>query len=412
MCEKEHKVQNEQEEPKKFNLTFDRVLNIICACGAVVALLQFFRNIEISQILFNLLIRIPIMLITFIVCIDAYKLKMAVKEYRKNIEELDNFAKLQMKARKQYGYWRNEFRKEFYDNLKKDASKKAKICGIILLVIVTVCIIFPQNADAFWNGVLGVEDEVSEEKTDIPEENKEDVDKTEESVKEERDMRWRFVLDKPAQNFTLETQIKNQVYFCSDKEYTEWVTYVQEISKQWKENQKKGVDYKTVKDGNGNGFFDYTSIEDNFKEDVFNASIYTYYDEWLVHAPHSYEYDKCIVGREALNNVEVEGTTGCYEIWWKLANDYLYYAQEYEQQTENAEAILFYYTNSIYCCIEALKYSMSEDEYNMIYHFMVMRYHDICRDECIISQVYKAAAADIYSILVKTDVLRNEGKVN
>ncbi|MCM1345103.1 MAG: hypothetical protein NC305_17265 [Lachnospiraceae bacterium] len=40
--------------------------------------------------------------------------------------------------------------------------------------------------------------------------------------------------------------------------------------------------------------------------------------------------------------------TGCQELWWKLANDYLYYAQEYERQTENADARLSYYTNSIY----------------------------------------------------------------
>lgn len=412
MCNKEHKAQNEREEPKKFKLSFDRVLNIIGACAGVVALLQFFENIKISQILFNVLIRIPIVLINFIICIDAYKIIKAINEYRKNIEELDNYAKSYVKVRKQYGYWRNEFRKEHFDNLKNDALKKAKTYAIIFLVIFVSCIIFPQNAHAFWNGILGVEEEVSEEKPDISEENKEDVENTEETAKEARDMRWRFVLDNPAHNFILEAQIKNQVYFCSDKEYAAWVTYVQEISKQWKENPKEGVDYKTVKDGNGNGFYYYTNIEDNFKLAVNNASMYEYYDEWLVHSPHSYEYDECIAGRVALNNVEVEGETGCYEICWKLANDYLYYAQEYERQTENADAVLFYYTNSIYYCIEALKYSISEDEYNMTYHFMVTRYHDICRDNCIISQEYKTSASDIYSILEKTDALRNEGKIN
>lgn len=35
------------------------------------------------------------------------------------------------------------------------------------------------------------------------------------------------------------------------------------------------------------------------------------------------------------------------------------------------------------------------------------RYHDLYRDECIISQKYKNEMEDIYSILVKSDVKKS-----
>lgn len=286
--------------------------------------------------------------------------------------------------------------------------RKVKGIFFTLVTIVVVCICFPQNAQAFWNGILGVEVEEGEDEEDEePDIVKVDEKEAEEVAREERDMRWRFVLDKPEYSFTLETQMQNQVFFCSDKEFAEWKVYVQETVKKWETEQKESVNYRTVRDSAGNSFFDYTSSEDSFKAKVDYMSQYIYYDEWLEHAPHSSEYDKCILGRGNLNKVEVEGVIGCYEICWKLANDYLYCAQEYERQTEDADAILFYYTNSIYYCMEALKYSISEDEYNRVYHFMVMRYHDIYRDECIISQEYKTMANNIYLILVEMDALRN-----
>jgi len=180
---------------------------------------------------------------------------------------------------------------------------------------------------------------------------------------------------------------------------------VQDTANQWK-GGKEGVNYITIEDEEGNDFYTYTAMEDRFKERVKDASQYLYYDEWQKKAPHSADYDECIRGREALNKIKAEGEAGCHELWWKLANDYQYYAQEYERQTTNAEAVLYYYVNSIYCCMEALKYSMNEDEYNTIYHFMVMRYHDICSDKCIIPQNNKETAGRIYSILVITDAKR------
>lgn len=401
---KEQKKQKEQTEQKWWS--FDRVLSLLSVAFTSIPVLQSLKSNEISQRSFNAVALIPIIIAVSMISIFGYTYYKERKVYKNNLERLRKYAKSNETARTEFGYWKNEFKEEFSEKIKKNILVKVKVVFLALIVLVATCIFYPQNAHAFWSGILGIEIEENE-KTDIIEVGEED---SEEIVQEERDMQWRFVLDKPAYSFALETQMQNQVYFYPNKEFSEWVIFVQETVKQWKEEQKEGVNYKTVKDDLGNNYFDYTNSEDNFKAEVEYASQFVYYDEWLEHAPHSSEYDQCMSGRENLNKIEVEGAIGCYEIWWKLANDYLYYAQEYERQTEDADAILFYYTKSIYCCIEALKYSLSEDEYNRVYHFLVMRYHDICRDECIILQEYKTRASIIYSILVESDVLRNVGE--
>lgn len=401
MCDKEQK---EQKEQKRWSI--DRILSLGSVFFASIPVLQSIKNSEISQRSFNMVVIIPIILAVSMISILGYIYYKERKVYKNNLKELNRWAAFNKKARYEFRYWENEFRKEYSEKLKKNMLREVTVIFLALIAVGAICICFPQNAQAFWSSILGSEEEENEKKdiTDIMEVDESDL---EEIVREERNMQWRFVLDKPIYSFTLEAQMENQVFFYSNKESTEWVIYVQETAKQWKEEQKEGVNYRTVKDDLGNTFFDYTNSEDNFKANVDYASQFIYYDEWLEYAPYSSEYDECIVGRENLNKVEVEGELGCFEIWWKLANDYLYYAQEYERQTEDADAILFYYTNSIYCCMEALKYSLSESEYNRVYHFLVMRYHDVCRNECIISQEYKSKASTIYSILVEADVLRN-----
>ena len=108
-------------------------------------------------------------------------------------------------------------------------------------------------------------------------------------------------------------------------------------------------------------------------------------------------------GREKLNLTEQDGRQGSPELWWKLANDNQYYALEYEAQTQNGDAVLYYYVMSIFCAMEALKYDMPEEQKRQIYHYMVMRYHDIGGMTLEIPLAYKELAEDIYRCLAKND---------
>lgn len=337
------------------------------------------------------------------------------KKYKSGREKIEEEVK-QYGDTKRYNYYYciQELKEDFIAKCLAIICKKCRSMISFVLIIAIICVCNPRNAHAYWDNVgriVGLpsgEDDTPEEKSEEGGEDAEEAQDEERGEQAARNMEWRFILNKPAYELSVEARMKKQVFFDSDMPLAEWVNYVSDTVERQK-GKKEGVDYKTVKDKEGNSFFTYTELEDTFKYKAEDASYYIYYEEWLQKAPYSSEYDKCIEGRKRLNEVEEEGKTGCYEIWWKLANDYQYYAQEYERQTEDAEAIFYYYVNSIYSCMEALKYSMTEEEYSTIYHFMVMRYHDICRDECIVSQEYKVKASNIYSILAETDV-KNRGR--
>lgn len=388
---------------RKINWTADIIINLITLFfEAFSILIPYFRSKEVSWGIFLVIINIPVLF-----CIHKiYKIFQKVNEeykrfktYRKKIE--DEVKQYGDTLKYNYSYCKEKSMKHFLKKCRVILIKKCIVLFVFIGIIALVCVCNPQNAHAYWNKIVGF---TSKEDSSV-EEGKDNADNEPKNMekKEKRDTKWRFILDQPEYNFELESHLEKQVFFVIDKSDTEWEKYVQETVKQWK-GEKEGVNYTTIEDEEGNGFYTYTEIEDEFKEKVRNASQYIYYGEWLKEAPHSSKYDDCIEGREILNKIEVDGKTGCYKIWWMLANDYQYYAQEYEQQTTNAEAILYYYAKSIYCCMEALKYSVSEEEYNDTYHYMVMRYNDMRRNECIISQEYKEKANSLYSILVKTDI--------
>lgn len=229
----------------------------------------------------------------------------------------------------------------------------------------------------------------------------------EQGFREQRGQDYRFVLEDPDGSFDLPFEREKEVFFYGERPCPGDAKEILERVRQWNGQLGEGVDHTRVQDEEGNTYYTYTGEEDKFKEQVECASTSTYLDDWVGFAPRSSEMDRYIKGREALNEVEVDGESGCYELWWRLANDYQYYAQEYEAQTQNEEAVLYFYVNSIYCCMEAMKYSISVEEYNRTYHYMVMRYHDVFRQECLVSQQYKDMAYHIYSALEPEDVLGN-----
>lgn len=409
-------------QEKATQWTLSNILTIIAlflqVLQTLISLISFFEDKEISWEFFCMIIPVNIIIPAIIILSSAifciykiitvfYALFKEYKTYRsENLELINSVIKYGSTWQKPYSYYKTEIKEKFVANCLAICVKSCGLLFIFTVVIILTCVCNPQNASAYWNNVksfMGFTQE--EEKASGVEniiDNERETGDIKETEKEVRNTKWRFILSEPTYSFDLETQMERLVFFASDQSFTERA--VRGTVEQWK-GEREGVDYKIIEDEEGNSFFTYIDIENTFKKEVEYASKYIYYEEWQQEAPHASELDICIAGREKLNKIEVEGKTGCYEIWWELANDYRYYAQEYETQTTNAKAILYYYTNSIYCCMEALKYSVTEEEYNAAYHFMLTRYHDICKDECIIPQEYKVAASNIYSILVETDAL-------
>lgn len=399
------------------NWLFNNIVAIITLCFEVFSTISAsFKGKEVSSGFFCLIINIPLVICIYKVFTLLRALFKQYRRYKKKRKELRDKAKWLRDNPKEsepsfnYGLSKEELLEDFIARCLAMLLKRSIAFFTFIGIIVFICICNPKNAQAYWNGVetiIGISPQESNI-SDKPEKDNADSEPKgmEKTVREIRDKKWQFILDDSTDKFELDIKLKKQVFFEANELEMEWEEYVLETVDQWK-GEKEGIDYMTIEDKEGNNFFTYTDLEDKFKEKVSDSSQYIYYDEWLKKAPHSSEYDECIKGRESLNAIEVDGKTGCYEICWKLANDYQYYAQEYEQQTTNAEAILYYYAKSIYCCMEALKCSRSEEIYNRTYHFMVMRYHDLYRDECIISQKYKNEMEDIYSILVKSDVKKS-----
>lgn len=208
-----------------------------------------------------------------------------------------------------------------------------------------------------------------------------------------------FVLDNPDCAPKIRTEIKQQVFFYKDAKENKIEEPIPDYLDKLFLEKKTGIEKEELADQFGNTFYTYTNAEDVFKQSVMDALSLEYYDDWEMAAPSSYEYDGVILGRESLCSVEKDGKIGSYEVCWKLANDYQYYAQEYERQTENKQAILYYYTMSIHYCIEALQYEMDEATCDMIYEYMVERYHDLARDEACVSGKYKERAQEIWDEL-------------
>ncbi|MEY8394317.1 hypothetical protein AALB64_05760 [Lachnospiraceae bacterium 45-P1] len=217
---------------------------------------------------------------------------------------------------------------------------------------------------------------------------------------------YRFVLEDPDFDQRLEDEIEEQVFFI-DHEDGGLDDYVALCMGRITECRYRGVDYRKVRDEDGNGYLTYTAQEDSFKARVDESFKEQYYADWYNNAPRSSEMEIYMKGREQLNMVCVDDRQGCYELWWARANDHQYYAQEFEAQTSNEDAILYHYGMSAYCCMEALKYEMPKEEREMVYHYMVMRYQDMCREEAKIPPTYKERAASVHAVLVKDDPLRD-----
>ena len=168
--------------------------------------------------------------------------------------------------------------------------------------------------------------------------------------------------------------------------------------------KKSNVEVSNLISKDGKTVWDYQNAEKRFENRISETKDISTYEEWSKKAPHSSELDEIIAGRELLGKSRVEDGQGNFEIWWNLANIYQKYETEFEEQTENEEAILYYYSMSIYSCIEALQYDIDSEEKSKILNYMRGRYEDLCYYKSTIPIEYKKRAEQISECLRELDL--------
>lgn len=409
------------EETKKQLFSDNIILVVLGVLGTIGTTYEIFFKQEMPRLLFAAFF---IALVSGFVKIDTMnknKMQAIQIQYENEQDMLLELDKGKKKHFKKRLYEREKKEKalkracdEEIARCKKHGTWKKVLC---IALLVGLCWRNPENVKAFGEMLFTTDFSVEEAERDNPKDTEEADSEDVSTVKDNegenngnttttkeaefapqriRAKGYYFVLDNPDCAPKIRTEIKQQVYFYQDAKETKIEEAIPDYLDKLFSEKKTGIEKDELEDQFGNTFYTYTNAEDSFKQSVMDAFSLEYYDDWEMAAPSSYEYDALILGRESLCSVEKDGKIGNYEVCWKLANDYQYYAQEYERQTENKQAILYYYTMSIHYCIEALQYDMDEATYDMIYEYMVERYHDLARDEACISDKYKERAQEIW----------------
>lgn len=383
----------------------------------IIALLSNLFLLKMNEQVFRILLFINFILLfvaLFILGINIY----SKYEYRnKKMNIIKEKSKNDENFRFKYSYYKDKI----YDDTKKIFQKKicaSWVCIFILLAnIFFVCItnmnylkVYIDDARNLF-GFSSVSDELIENDSfDENNKNESNSNKIDEPPRMTlRNRSYRFIIDQKNDIFSTDRLREQRVFLFSDVYGNNIDESAHDLVFELKSKEMQGINSTELSDDLGNSQTMYNSKEDDFLEMIEYAAGFNYQEEWEIYAPHSTEYNEIIKGRERLTEIAEGDKVGNYMTWWDLANDYQLMAIEYELQTDNSSAVLYYYTNCIYCCMKAMEYSITDEQYAKIYHYMVMRYHDIYRDECIISYEYKVRAHDIFVVLVKDDVLF-EGK--
>ena len=409
--------EDKQHARKEMKISGAKIIEVFSAVFAIIATA---RNMGEMPWKWFCTIMLLIILYCSYICRQLCKrVKRAIDGYRKALRKLDEEAEKSKEKRSLYYYDKKKKSERFREKLSVALcitlwQEKVRITIVFVIVIVLIggnlrnLSIYEEQIEV----LLGIKEAGESFVLSHTESGTADLDKT--RVPQEADgvsdtldiirgANWRFILDDPERTFRPEQDRMEEVFFENIDFSNEWKNEVLKIVKSWQRIPDMGIEYSTITDERGNTIYTYIEKERNFKSAIEQSAQYMNTNEWLISAPHSSEWDECIWGRERLNEIEIEGEKGCYQLWWQLANDYQYYALEYEAQTENGDAILYYYVNSIYCCMQALKYNVSDEQYELMYHYLVMRYHDLYRDDCLVSSHYKEMARNIYSVLVGQD---------
>lgn len=222
------------------------------------------------------------------------------------------------------------------------------------------------------------------------------MDEKVDSSREKKPEGYLFVLAEPGRKSELEESVEKAVF--QTKLDKKWV-------KQYCAKKSDCIKDKKIKKEDSDTMARLSRMQETFQDKVNATASMEYLDEWNVMAPNSIALDDRMEQRMKLIE-KMEKEEGCYENWWRIANDAQYYAIEYQKQTTNQTAILYYYTYSIYYCMKSLEYEMDDETQDMIYKYMAERYHDISSAQGMIQEEYTENAQKKYEELLKS---RNAG---
>ena len=218
------------------------------------------------------------------------------------------------------------------------------------------------------------------------------TDEEGDSNREKKPVGYSFVLAEPGRKSELEESVEKAVF--QTKLDKKWV-------KQHCAKKSDCIKDEKIKKEDSDTMAKLSRMQETFQDKVNATVSMEYLDEWNVKAPNSIALEDRMEKRKKLIE-KMEKEEGCYENWWRIANDAQYYAIEYQKQTTNQTAILYYYTYSIYYCMKSLEYEMDEETQDMIYKYMAERYHDISLAQGMIQEEYTENAQKKYEELLKS----------
>lgn len=378
---------------------------------------------ELPRKIFLLLQAIGVLCFLVLLVLVLYDTVRYFAKYRRKKDKIDVSADNNKKKRGEYGYRLEELRRKTKEKMKRRYKKWIATSSMIVGGIIILCILNPVNTKAVGDAIRAMfnDEQVADTFNDNQKEESESVEKEgdepdiehaneynhqeDTSISAPKPEEYRFILENPEYVPEMPEEVENKVYFYKGGKEIDLVEQFLWQFNALLAQKREGVNITTTEDQYGKTYSDYNIAELQFKDTVKATQDIAYWSDWIQKAPRSSELDEYIAGRMNLNLVVSDGKCGNYQIWWKLANDYQYYAQEYESQTENSYAIWYYYTMSVYCCMEALQYDMPAEEYEKIFNYMEMRYQDICRDESLVSVTYKLRAKEVLDEVRKYDIL-------
>ena len=401
------------EKRKKVKKFFDNLIKFLSASGTFLAAFTALWKIELPWSIYIIVSFIFLILLTSIIAIFIWE----DKKIKMKLEKKENKYRKEIKKGKK-GQVRLILKKDKAIMAYKKGRKanRSKLFTAVLLAVAffVFCIGQTENTKAAMQWVKQL---INNEKTDNMEAKDNDIANKDngkipnfdasigtgenpDSNRARKQEGYNFVLKETNRNPKLEKEIENQIYFWrtggvnGESEETVSKMFVEQSHE-----ERSNADLKKISSKFGYDFDSLEEAEAEFKSKVDECKNIEYEADWIASAPDSDELDNYIEARRQLNSMKIDGAQGCYILCWRLANDYQYYALEYEAQTENAQAIYYYYSMSIYYCMESLKYDITDSERTRAENYLLSRYEDLARDDCIVNKKYKDRAGEIAEIL-------------
>lgn len=368
---------------------------------------------EIPWKLFHILVIVSVIGIFVKIGIMLKDLKRILKLFWKNHKSLLQDAQKKEEILDKYFYYFIQIICEVFVRIKRIIVPQLIRIGLSVILLIIFYHTDSSNREAFaqwmsYNPTQVVE-KTLQDKQESDEEDEEESDKNDEEEIEEQPKEvlikkkpenYNFRLLYPDKEPKLEKEIESQVYFWYRGMYGgDLRETIQNYVESLRRAKKQGINPEEISDKSGKTGSELENDEARFKNKVEVCRSIENEVEWINEAPNSDELDTYIEERRQLNSMQIDGAQGCYILCWRLANDYQYYALEYEAQTENSGAIYYYYSMSIYYCMEAMKYDINASERERAEKYLLSRYEDLASENCIVDQEYSKRADEIADIL-------------